>query len=308
LGALFIVSAEEAAGKTTLCAGLAVNYANDGRKVGYIKTPGEPDGDTAFMKQIPKVEIVTNNLKGYDVVLIEGRFGASAGDNLSEAAYTAAREAKARVIAVEIYADAAAPKFPEVYQGFGANFLGVVINKVPESQFKRVRAEAEAQFKKAGVKLLGVIPENRVLLAITIGELAVSLGGKILNSAEKAEELVENYMLGALVVDSGLGYFTRKSRKAAIIRYDRADMQLAALETATACLVLGGSPDVSTPLASVLYKAESRGIPIIATGAPLNDIVTMVDNTIFKARLDQIKKLPKLAETVKQNLDIKALN
>jgi BioD-like phosphotransacetylase family protein len=152
---------------------------------------------------------------------------------------------------------------------------------------------------------LGVIPENRVLLAITIGELAESLGGKILNSPDKSGELVENYMLGALVVDSGLDYFGRKNRKAAIIRHDRPDMQLAALETSTACLVLGGSE--KPPMASVFYKAESRGVPVIATGAALNDIVTTIEKAMLKTRLNQTKKLAKLAEAVGQNLDIKAL-
>jgi len=154
--------------------------------------------------------------------------------------------------------------------------------------------------------VLGVIPENRVLLAITVGEMAESLQGKILNNAEKSVDLVENFMLGAMVVDSGLDYFGRKSRKAAIIRHDRPDMQLAALETSTACLVLSGSPD-KPPVYNVLYKAESRGIPIIATGTAVNDIVTIIEGTLLKTRLNQEKKLGKLAEVVKQNLDIKAL-
>jgi len=307
LGALFIVSAEEAAGKTALCAGLAINFSNDGRKVGYLKQPADADGDIHFMKRVPGVDIVEESgAKGYDVVLMEGRTGASAADGASQAAYAAAKKAKVNVIAVENYS-AEAPRFLNVYRGFGSNFLGVVLNKVPQSQLKRVQREAGPRFEAAGIKLLGIIPENRVLLAITIGELAESLGGEILNSAGKSDTLVENYMLGALVVDSGLDYFGRKSRKAAIIRHDRPDMQLAALETSTACLVLGGSPDGSGPIPNVLFKAESRGIPVIATGAALNDIVTVIDGALLKARLNQTKKLDKLAETVRQNLDIKAL-
>ena len=63
-------------------------------------------------------------------------------------------------------------------------------------------------------------------------------------------------MLGAMVVDSGLDYFGRKSNKAAIIQQDRPDMQLAALETPTSCLVLSGSSQ--PPIYSVLQKAESQ--------------------------------------------------
>jgi BioD-like phosphotransacetylase family protein len=308
LGVLFIVSAEAAAGKTALCAGLAINFSNDGGKVGYLKTQDNSGGDIAFMKQIPGVDIVTKaDFNKYDIVLMEGRVGKSTSDEASEAAYTAAKETKAKVIAVETYSGRASD-YSGIYQGFGKNFLGVVLNKVPQSQVKNTRDEAGVRLEKDGIKLLGIIPENRVLLAITIGELAEKIGGKILNNEKKAAELVENYMLGALVVDSGLDYFGRKSRKAAIVRHDRPDMQLAALETATVCLVLGGGdPDKLGPIPSVLFKAEKSGIPIIATGIALNDIVTIIDGALINTRLNQTKKVDKMAETVRQNLDIKAL-
>jgi BioD-like phosphotransacetylase family protein len=247
LGVLFIVSAEEAAGKTAICAGLAVNFLNDGKKVGYLKPQAsEKDGsdsDVAFMKQTLGLADVVNApdlVKGRDIVLVEGSLGPDSGDAVSRIAYGAAREMKAGVIAIEAYSGEAS-RYIDVYKGFGADLLGVIINKVPESQLKRELDEAGSRFKEAGIKLLGVIPESRVLLAITVGELAESIRGKILNRTEKSVELVENFLLGAMVVDSGLEYFGRKSRKAAIVRQDRPDMQLAALETSTTCLVLGGS-------------------------------------------------------------------
>jgi BioD-like phosphotransacetylase family protein len=311
LGVLFIVSAEEAAGKTAICAGLAVNFLNDGKKVGYLKPQAsEKDGsdsDVAFMKQTLGLADVVNApdlVKGRDIVLVEGSLGPDSGDAVSRIAYGAAREMKAGVIAIEAYSGEAS-RYIDVYKGFGADLLGVIINKVPESQLKRELDEAGSRFKEAGIKLLGVIPESRVLLAITVGELAESIRGKILNRTEKSVELVENFLLGAMVVDSGLEYFGRKSRKAAIVRQDRPDMQLAALETSTTCLVLGGSE--ASPLYNVMYKAESHGIPVIATGAAVSDIVASIEDTVLKARLNQEKKLTRLAEVVKQNLDMKAL-
>jgi BioD-like phosphotransacetylase family protein len=305
LAVLHIVSVEEAAGKTALCAGLAINFSNDGRKVGYVKSTPDADSDTAFMKQIPGVDILNEVAsKGYDIILMEGRLGKTTGARINQDAYATAEKAKVGVIAVESYASET-QNYTNVYKGFGSSFLGVVLNKIPASQLKRVQEDAGTRFQAAGIKLLGVVPESRVLMAITVGELAQSLGAKILNNEGKSDELVENYMLGALVVDSGLDYFGRKDRKAAVLRCDRPDMQLAALETATICLVLGGGD--KPPLPAVLYKAESRGIPIIATGATINDVVAVIEGAILKTRLNQTKKLARLAETVRQNLDIKAL-
>lgn len=311
MGFLYIVSAEEGAGKTAICAGLAINLLNAGKKVGYLKPQaaekGQADGDIDFMRKVPGLSDVVNApdvIKGRDIVFVEARLGESADDAVSKATYGVAKEMKAKAIAVEAYSSQAS-RFAEVYKGFGESLLGVVINKVPQSQLKRVREEATAQFSKSGIKVLGVVPENRVLLAITVGELAECLQGKILNSAERSGELVENYMLGAMVVDSGLDYFGRKSNKAAVIRQDRPDMQLAALETPTTCLVLSGSSQ--PPVYNVLHKAKSRGIPIITTNTAVNDIVTSIENALMKTRLNQEKKLAKLAEILKQNLDLKAI-
>jgi BioD-like phosphotransacetylase family protein len=307
LGELYIIAAEEAAGKTAICAGLAINLLNAGKKVGYLKLQAAGnDDDTSLMKQIPGLEIIDNEsnpLKGRDIVLAEARLGKKASDIATRQAYEAAKEMKARVIVVDAYTSQPV-KSVSLYKGFGENLMGVIINKVPQGILKRIKEEAAKKYGAEGIKVLGVIPENRVLLAITVGELAECIGGKILNHNEKSGELVENYMLGAMVVGSGLDYFGRKKNKAAVIREERLDMQLAALETPTSCLVLSGGN--KPPAYGVLYKAESKGIPIITTETNVNDIVTNIENALIKTRLNHEKKLEKLAETVKQNLDMKA--
>jgi len=300
LGVLYVVSAEEAAGKTAVCAGLARNLLNDGKKVGYLASSDKSGAD--FIKQVPGLEIVSKpDAGGLDIVLAEGTIGKKAED-----AYAAARGMKAQVIVVEAYSGQPS-RHNSVYKGFGKDLLGVVINKVPESQLARVNEDMTRKLSKARIKVLGVIPENRVLLAITVGELADIVKGKIINYYEKSTELVENYMLGAMIVDSGLDYFGRKSNKAAIIRQDRPDMQLAALETSTQCLVLSNSSNESETLYNVRQKAESRGIPIITTETATGDIVAGIEDALSKARCTQEKKLNKLAEVIKNNLDIKAV-
>jgi BioD-like phosphotransacetylase family protein len=308
MGVLYIVSAEEAAGKTAVCAGMAVNFLNQGKNVGYLKpqaTERSSDGDITFMKKVLGLEDVVNApdlIKGRDIVLVESMIGPKVSD--AKNTLGAVKEMKARVIAVEAYSGQDS-KYIDIYKWFAESLLGVVLNKVPDSQMKSVRGKATVQFGAAGIKVLGVIPENRVLLAITIGELADLIKGKILNNPEKSGELVENYMLGAMVVGSGVDYFVRKSNKAAIIHQDRPDMQMAALETPTKCLVLSGSSQ--PPIYNVFQKAASRGVPVIATDASTSEIIAGIEVALSKSRLRQEKKLSGLGELVKQNLDIKAV-
>jgi BioD-like phosphotransacetylase family protein len=309
LGVLYIVSVEAGAGKTAISAGIAVNLVNAGKKVGYLKPQdaekGITGGDIAFMrKTLGQTDIVNapDIFAGRDTVLVEATLGAKATDAASKDAYGAAKDMKAKVIAVETYTGKPA-EYAALYKGFGDSFLGVIINKVPQSLVKKAKEEASAAAASSPVKVLGVIPESRILLAVTVAELAEGIKGKIVNKTDNAGELVENYLLGVLTPDSGTDYFMRKNKKAAVIRQERPDMQLAALETPTAALVLAGSSQ--PPINSVLHKASQNGVPVITTDADINEVVANIEISIAKTRINQDKKLAKLGEIVKQNLDMK---
>jgi len=316
------------AGKTMLCAGLAKHLKGKGKKVGFFKPrvaviKGEEkqtaDSDTAFIKRIlglkesvddlcpvisGKGDIAGNVKKAYakvaggkDIVIIEGIWRRRPGTDSIEAAERLVKALEAKVIVVEGYSPELLRSKPaNKYQGFGESLLGVVINKVPASQMEAARG--------LGGEVLGVIPEDRRLLSLTVAELAERIEGRIVNEAGKSAELVENYMLGALGVDSGLDYFGRKLDKAVVVRGERPDMQLAALETPTACLVISGDGE---PIYAVLHSAEEKGIPIIVTGGDTISVVESLDRALGSTKFNQDKKLPRLAEIMEQQLDFKSL-
>jgi len=334
LVALYVASLEEAVGKTTICAGVGKHLLGEGKKVGFLKliladkkSEGS-DRDAAFMKQVlalsepvdslcPLISgegVLTNKVKqtyakvsqGKDVVIIEGMCGHSPDDNLSKTSYEIVEALKARVIIVEGYSNqSSTAKFINTYKGFGENLLGVVLNKVPSSQLKRVHDEIPPQFDAAAINILGILPEDRALFTLTIGELADYIQGEILNNAEKSVELVENFMVGAMYVDSGLEYFGRKRGKAVVVRDDRPDMQLAALETPTKCLVISGN---TAPVYSVRYRAEDKGVPIILTKSDTSTILKSIEDALDKTRFNQEKKLLKLAEITEQHLSFQAIS
>jgi BioD-like phosphotransacetylase family protein len=323
-----VVASEGAVGKTTIGAGVGRYLLGDGRKVGFCKpiiggnkkTINGDDSDAVFMKQIFNLSepvdylcpviggegVLANRIKeaytkaaqGKDVVIIEGISGQSPDDDLSRASHEIAEALDARVIIVEGYSNqSSGVKSTDRYKGFGKNLLGIVLNKVPESQLKRVSDEL-------GKNVLGVLPEDRVLFTLSVGELAEYIQGEILNSAEKSAELVESLMVGAMCVDSGLEYFGRKANKAVVVRGDRPDMQLASLETLTRCLVISGG---TTPAYGVLQKAENKGIPLILAQSDTPGIVTIIEDALGKTRFNQERKLPRLAEIMGQHLDFQAV-
>jgi len=325
LAALYITSPQAGAGKTMVCAGLGKHLKGKGKKVGFFKPlvaaikSKEADSDTAFIKRVWSLKEPVEDLcpviggegkladkvkqayakvaKGKEIVIVEGVWRQRPGGKPIEASYEVAKALEAKVIVVEAYSpELFKTKLADKYQGFGQNLLGVVINKVPLSRMEAV--------SELGGEVLGVIPEDRALLGLTVAELAELIEGKIVNDAGKSAELVENYMLGALSVDSGLGYFGRKDNKAVVVKGERPDMQLAALETSTKCLVISGDGE---PIYDVRRSAEDKAIPVIVTDEDTASVMESIELALGMTKFNQEKKLPRLAEIMKQRVDFEAL-
>ena len=290
--ALYVTSSEKGSGKTTVCAGLAKALVDSGKTVGFFKpvisdsassSAAGDDDDTAFMKhQINLAEpaellnpVVTDkNIKdaynkvsgGKDAVIIE----AVSGIDPSSASIIQALDA--RVIVVDSYSTEPLKESVNYSTSFGTTLLGVVVNHTPPSMVDHIRDELSDRPDMKDVSILGVLPETRALAALTVGELAENIQGEILNNPESSAELVESIMLGGMSVDSGLEYMGRKANKAVVVRNERSDMQLAALETSTRCLVISGN---SAPMPAITARAQEKSVPIILTG---DDISTITDN------------------------------
>jgi len=322
LVALYVTSLERAAGKTALCAGIGKYLLDSGRKVGYLKpltddtksqAPAGANHDASFMKQILALEVSEDLLcpalgklreahtqvsRGKDVVLVEGTIDIAISGTLEVL--------DARVIMVAGYSTGL-PVAELIDSGkkFGQRLLGVVVNKVPGKRLDQVSNGLSAQLAEAGITFLGLLPEDRALAGLTVGELAEHLQAEVLNTPEEPVELVENLMLGAMVVDSGLEYFGRKTNKAVITRGERPDLQLAALETSTKCLVLTGN---TAPNEIVLHRAEEKKVPIIVAKDDTSATVASIEAALSQVRFNQEKKLPIITDMIKQRLNLEALS
>ena len=331
--ALYIVSASAASGKTTVAIGFGRQLIGEGKKVGFLRpVVGERPSDISardarFAQQAfnltEDVALLSPSLgsgktladrvreayievsQNKDVVIIEGSCGPTPADDSSKTAYEIARALKAKVIIVEDYARGkSAPQYLDSYRGFGENLLGFILNKVPKRELKRTCEELTSRVTGSEMRILGVLPEERALVAFTVGELAAQINGEVLNNGEKAEELVEDVMVGAMCVDSGLDYFGLKVNKAAVVRNDRPDMQMAALETATKCLVISGGGE---PIDYVRFKADEKGIPLITTRNDTDAVIKHIEDLLDGTRFHQEKKLNRLAEVLQSTLDFKAI-
>ena len=112
--------------------------------------------------------------------------------------------------------------------------------------------------------------------------------------------MVESLTIGAMNVNSALGYFRQGQNKAVVTGGDRTDLQLAALETSTSCLILTGHMD---PQPLIISRAEDVEVPILSVDLDTLSTVEIVDQAFGKVRLQEKIKVGCIQELIAKNLD-----
>jgi len=182
----------------------------------------------------------------------------------------------------------------------GPSLIGAVLNAVPRQRMPFVQEKVKPALQDRGVPVLAVLPQERLLLSVSVGDLAEFLNGRILCCEDKSDELVEHLMVGAMSVDSALTYFRRKPNKAVITGGDRPDIQLAALETSTKCLILTGNLQ---PSPIILGRAEEVGVPMILVRQDTLTAVEVIERFFGKTRFHLEKKVQRFQEMLEDRFD-----
>jgi len=170
----------------------------------------------------------------------------------------------------------------------GDLLCGIIINRVPEDALGFVTGMAVPYLERQGIAVLGVLPEVRGLEALTVAEIVESLKAKVLTEHYNPEALVETLTVGAMTAEAALRVFRQQANKAVITGGDRTDIQLAALETATTCLILTGNLQPS-PL--IVKQADEFGVAVLLVHTSTIETVEAIERIFGKTRLGQTAKL-----------------
>lgn len=168
---------------------------------------------------------------------------------------------------------------------------GAVANRMPAKRADKLRVAYEA----AGLKLLASIPEDRILAAPTLDDVIGALEAEashVSNGAGRA--IIDNPVVASIASDPGQGYFTREDPSAVIVRSDKPDLQLSAINAGAPTLIVTGGLPV---LSYVLDRAESDEIPLLRTALDTVQTVEAIEGLFGAKPFDGgEKKLQRLGE------------
>ncbi|MEK6652682.1 MAG: phosphotransacetylase family protein [Nitrospirota bacterium] len=243
------------------------------------------------------------SLKNKDFVLVGGGADLFDGAILNINTLSLLEDMKAHALVVESWTgDVSADSLYGAAHILGERFMGGVINKVPVNSLNHVKDTVRPFLEKKGIKIFGVFQKDSVLESFTIRQLNDVLNGKVLCCEDRLDEFVENFSIGAMDVDSALSYFRRIPNKAVITGAHRSDIQLAAMETSTKCIILTGGLYTNDV---VLGKAQSKGIPIISVTDDTFTTVNRIETILGKARIRGKGKIARAKELIDAEFDIK---
>ena len=187
---------------------------------------------------------------------------------------------------------------------FGERLIGVVINRATPGTADEARHYWAPFLERNGVHVLGIVQTDPVLSAVPIAELRDALHAQVLCGADALDELVERLAVGAMNIDAALRYFRKIRNKAVLTGGDRADIQLAALETSTRCLILTGG---TYPNDIILGRAIQERVPVMVVQMDTASAVEVCDSLLGRVSLVSPKKIDRAVELVEAELDLNTI-
>jgi len=186
----------------------------------------------------------------------------------------------------------------------GDRLLGVLINDIPAEQIAFINTTIKPFLEARGIPIFATLPSNRLLRSVSVRELVRQLNAEVLCRSDRLDLLVEKLTIGAMNVSSALKYFRKTQNMAVVTGGDRTDIQLAALETATQCLILTGH---IPPSPSILTRAEDLEIPILSVDLDTLTTVEIIERTFGQVRIQEAVKVDCTRQMIAKHFDIERL-
>jgi hypothetical protein len=227
--------------------------------------------------------------KGKDVVLLGGGATLASGKLLDVSGYEIIEKLGARTILVdrydsEVYLDTVLDAKERLREGL----MGVIVNRVEAGYVEELESLIVPFLETKGISVFGILPHHALLASVMIGDVAEALIGDVLCCHNKLDGLIEHFLIGGMQVDRALEYIRKARNNAVIVGGDRADIQLAAIEAATQCLILTGN---LYPNEIVISRAELRGVPIVVVRDDTYSVAKKVEELSRKLRLREKEKV-----------------
>ena len=305
MGSIIITSPNTGYGKTAVTCAIAGIFNNPDREIliSKIGSDGQNDlslnqmnelranSDTIANTRVVESKELLQNAKNHQIIKIIEAASTDPNANLK-----LADQLDANILIV----NAENSDLNDLANLYGSRLGGVILNKTPK--YKRTIYERSLP---SNAKLLGNLPEERALVASNLATIVEYLNAQYVIGEEHDQRLIRDFLIGGLVLDWGPTYFNTRQDAAVVVRGDRPDVQIAALQSESIkALVLTRGIQ---PIEYVYYEARQRQIPIIVTKDNTADVANHLGAMPINDQFDHPTKLNSMINLLNSHIDLDPL-
>ena len=319
---IYVTSENKQEGKTSFTTTLAHYLLTEGFNIGILNPLCNKDDENIYQKLLSendakysdkftiitnskfKIDDIKNTYNSFsknkiDILLIDGNNSISKDDiNLI------VTNLNAKIIFLAKYNSKLNEKnFDKWYKDFNENIF-FIINKTYKFATHHVETELMPKLKSKNLSCFGYIPENKLLLGTTPDQIAKFIKGEIINEYDDQKLLVENFLIGGMGMDPAEYHFNQYENKCIIVRGDRPDIQMSALNSNCSCLILTNN---IKPIEYIQNEADLEKIPIIIVKENTVDTIEKLNGLNEHTFFDHSSKLNKYLELLKSNVEVDSL-
>ena len=331
MSVVYVAGSRSGAGATAVACGLAALRRAGGRSAALVKPlSASGDADPAFygvlggsaatvtVEGAPSdaqldeaARIVRDAALGADDVVVEGPpleadGGATAGLSVDGGASAVlAQRIGAPVVAALPYERSLDGSVCAAWRAaYGGMLAGCVINKRARYAERDACARLAPELTGGGMPAFGVLPEERLLLAPTVGQTAAHLDGVYFAGEDGADALIEHFLIGGLITEWGGNYFGRLPNQAVLARGGRMDIQMSALNFPLNALFLTGC---DAPAQYVQQRAEELDAPLIAVKRNTHEAAAALETLSEAVTFRHPAKAERAGAMARERLDAAAI-
>ena len=333
MGVIYIAGQSPGSGITAICAGLAKSLQRSGKKA-LVHKPlsfdkNDSDKDLELIAHIngqeqlpaptrtisngdlsPKIaatirDEINTLAKSGSTIVIHGLPIVNTEDAPTISAQLAHSLGASVIGVISDYAESLDLVKEAQREEFGSLLSGIIINANTRYKPNNEKTNFPHEQNFNQIPVLGIIPEDRLMLAPTVCQLVKHLGGDIVLNEHEQDRMIEHFLIGGLILEWGGNYFGRFGNQAIIVRGNRIDIAMAALNFPMSCLVLTGGSEVPQ---YIYYRSEEQNVPLITVKQDTLEVAVQLETLSNHVSIHHPGKIDRITALVTEFTDWTTLN
>ena len=282
-----ISSSEKDSGKTAILSGIVQESLNRGIKTYVGELENNEIVDHKKINQLLELDN-RNSLKNSELIFVE----------INQMEFSKQKIILDKFDAKVIFIERDSADINSIEKFFSERLVGFIINGVLKYK-KNVIESLDNE------KVIAILEEQRFFMTKTAQDLRDVLSTKKVLGEESLNKIIENYLIGGCVLDWGPEYFSTRKNVALVVRGDRPDVQLSALQSGTLNVLIATSG--ISPVEYIIYEAKKLSIPVLIVDENTEEAISKLSDSFEINDFDHNEKVMYSNRILNDNLNFDKL-